>query len=92
MLERNELETDSELGAIYSTNEEEFSKEEDTAMYPQLAKDALSEVKDKNIEVLQHHELSETLFVIMRGKNPKVTRAEVYRQKTQWLKKALTRK
>ena len=49
-------------------------------------------MNDKDIEELKHHELSETMFCIMRCKNHKLTRAEVYRQKTEWLKKALQNK
>ena len=87
--EKFERENDSEFGDIYGPDEDNFSEEIDTTTYPQLAKNALSEVKGKTIEDLKHHELSETMFTVMRVRNHGITRAEVYKQKTQWLQKAL---
>ena len=83
-----ESDSDDDLGDIYGVDED-FSAEEDVTIYPGIAKDALLEVNEKNIEDLKHYELSETMFCVMRCKNHKLKRAEVYRQKTEWLKKAL---
>ena len=54
--EKYERENDSEFGDIYGPDDDNFSEEIDTATYPQLAKNALSEVKDKAIELDQFKE------------------------------------
>ena len=87
--ENNDVESDDE-DDIYG--DDTFEEEEDITRFPELAKQALFEVKDRNVDEMEHHELAETMFCVMRVKNRKLTRAQAYKQTTVWLKKALKRK